>query len=108
MEEIVVMVTVGSEGEAISLSKILVKNGLAACVNVIPGVQSIFKWDGQITEEREYLLLVKTVRQAFDQLVLMVKANHSYEIPEIIALPIQLGSEEYLAWIRDSTKVESV
>lgn len=108
MEEIVVMVTVGSEGEAISLSKILVKNGLAACVNVIPGVQSIFKLDGQITEEREYLLLVKTVRQAFDQLVLMVKANHSYEIPEIIALPIQLGSEEYLAWIRDSTKVESV
>ncbi|GJL58626.1 MAG: divalent-cation tolerance protein CutA [Nitrospirales bacterium] len=107
MEEIVVMVTVGSEGEAISLSKILVKNGLAACVNVIPGVQSIFKWDGQITEEREYLLLVKTVRQAFDQLVLMVKANHSYEIPEIISFPIQLGSKEYLAWIRDSTKIES-
>lgn len=104
MEEIVVMVTVGSEGEAISLSRMLVKNGLAACVNIIPGVRSIFQWDGQIAEEQEFLLLAKTVRQAYDQLVSMVKANHSYQVPEIIALPIQLGSEEYLAWIRDATK----
>lgn len=104
MEEIVVLVTVSSEGEAISLSRILVENGLAACVNIIPGVRSIFKWDGKISEEQEFLLLAKTGRQAFDQLVTMVKANHSYTVPEIIALPIQLGNEEYLAWIRDATK----
>lgn len=103
MEEIVVLVTVSSEGEATSLSRILVKNGIAACVNIIPGVRSIFKWDGRIAEEQEFLLLAKTVRQAFDSLVSMVKANHSYAVPEIIALPIQLGSEEYLTWIRDST-----
>jgi periplasmic divalent cation tolerance protein len=104
MEEIVVLVTVSSEGEATRLSRILVKNGLAACVNIIPGVRSIFKWDGQIAEEQEFLLLAKTVREAFDQLVSMVKANHSYTVPEIVALPIQLGSEEYLTWIRDTTK----
>ncbi|MDT3777137.1 divalent-cation tolerance protein CutA [Nitrospira sp. MA-1] len=104
MEEIVVLVTVSSEAEATSLSRILVENGLAACVNIIPGVRSIFKWDGKISEEQEILLLAKTGRQAFDQLVIMVKANHSYTVPEIIALPIQLGSKEYLAWIQDATK----
>ena len=104
MEEIVVLVTVSSEGEAASLSRILVKNGLAACVNIIPGVRSVYKWDGKIAEEQEFLLLAKTVKQAFDPLVSLVKANHSYTVPEIIALPIQLGSEEYLTWIRDTTK----
>ena len=104
MEEIVVLVTVSSDAEATSLSRILVENGLAACVNIIPGVRSIFKWDGEVSEEQEFLLLAKTVRQAFAQLVCMVKANHSYAVPEIIALPIQLGSEVYLAWIRDTTK----
>ncbi len=89
MEEIVVLVTVSSEEEATSLSRILVENGLAACVNIIPGVRSIFKWDGKISEEQEFLLLAKTGRQAFDPLVSMVKANHSYTVPEIIALPIQ-------------------
>lgn len=104
MEEIVVLMTVSSEGEAISLSRVLVENGLVACVNIIPGVRSIFKWDGQIAEEQEFLLLAKTVRQEFDPLVSMVKANHSYKVPEIIALPIQLGNEDYLTWIRDTTK----
>jgi periplasmic divalent cation tolerance protein len=104
MDEIVVMVTVGSEGEATKISKILVERGLAACVNIIPGVRSIFRWDGNITEEQEFLLLAKTVKQAFEQLTRAVKANHSYRVPEIIALPIQHGSEEYLSWIRDMTK----
>jgi len=108
MEEIVVLVTVGSQEEAASLSRILVKSGLAACVNIIPGVQSIFKWNGNITEEQEYLLLAKTVRQAFDQLVSIVKANHSYSVPEVIALPIQHGNEEYLTWIRDATKSRKI
>lgn len=108
MEEIVVLVTVGSEEEATRLSRILVKTGSAACVNIIPGVRSIFKWDGDITEEHEFLLLAKTVRQGFDQLVSMVKANHSYSVPEVIALPIQHGSEEYLTWIREATKNREV
>lgn len=108
MEEIVVLMTVGSEGEAIRLSRILVKAELAACVNIIPGVRSIFKWDGNITEEQEFMLLAKTVSQAFDQLVSMVKANHSYSVPEVIALPVKYGSEEYLSWIRGATKSSKV
>lgn len=105
MGEIVVLVTVGSEGEATKISRILVEKGLAACVSVIPGIRSIFLWEGNIAEEQEYLLLAKTVEQAFDQLALAVKANHSYSLPEVIAFPIQQGSEEYLTWIRSTTKV---
>ena len=104
MDEIVVLVTVGSEGEATKISSILVERGLAACVNIIPGVRSIFRWEGNITEEQEFLLLAKTVNKAFDQLTSAVKANHSYRVPEVIALPIHHGSEEYLTWIRDMTK----
>lgn len=103
MDEIVVFVTVGSEGEARKLSRILVERGMAACVNIIPGVRSIFQWDGNITEEQEFLLLAKSVKQTFDRLALTVKENHSYSVPEIIALPIQQGTQEYLAWIRDLT-----
>jgi periplasmic divalent cation tolerance protein len=104
MDEIVVLVTVGSEVEATAISRVLVKSGLAACVNIIPGVRSIFQWNGTITEEQEILLLAKTVKQAFDQLALAVKANHSYGVPEIIALPIQYGSEDYLTWVRGMTR----
>jgi periplasmic divalent cation tolerance protein len=104
MDEIVVLMTVSSEGEATRISQVLVEKGLAACVNIIPGVRSIFLWDGNMTEAQEFLLLAKTVRQTFDQLSYVVKANHSYNVPEIIALPIQHGSEEYLSWIRDMTK----
>ncbi len=104
MDEIVVLVTTGSKGEATKISRILVEKGLAACVNIIPGIRSIFQWEGNITEEQEFLLLAKTVEHTFDQLALVVKSNHSYRVPEIIALPIQQGSEEYLTWIRSMTK----
>jgi periplasmic divalent cation tolerance protein len=104
MDEIVVLVTVGSEGEATKIARILVEKGLAACVNIIPGIRSIFQWEGNITEEQEFLLLAKTVKQNFDQLASAVKASHSYSVPEVIALPIQQGSKEYLTWIRSMTK----
>lgn len=104
MDEILVLVTVGSEDEATKISKILVENRLAACVNIIPGMRSIFQWEGRIDEEREFLLLIKTIQEAFDQLVVAVKTNHSYSLPEIIALPISYGSEDYLSWIRNTTK----
>lgn len=108
MDEIVVLVTVGSEDEASKISRDLVERRLAACVNIIPGVRSIFQWDGNISEEQEFLLLAKTVKQAFEQLTYAVKANHSYRVPEIIALPIQHGSIEYLNWIRAMTKSREV
>lgn len=101
MSEIVVLVTAGSEDEARSLARSVVEKEIAACVTVIPHVRSVFRWEGQIAEEQEYLLLIKTVDKAFDVLERTIKAVHSYQVPEIIALPIQCGSREYLAWMRE-------
>jgi periplasmic divalent cation tolerance protein len=104
MDEILVLVAVGSESEATKISKVLVEKELAACVNIIPGVRSIFRWDGKVAEEQEFLLLAKSIRQVFDQLDSVVKASHSYSVPEVIAVPIQYGSQEYLTWVRAMTK----
>lgn len=104
MDEIVVLVTAGSETEATNIAKALVEQELVACVNVLPGVRSIFQWEGKVTEEREFLLIAKTVSLAFEQVATAVKSLHSYSVPEVIALPIQHGLPEYLSWVRDVTK----
>ncbi len=104
-EEIVVFVTTGSESEAKTISYKLVQDGLVACVNIIPTVQSIFQWEGRVTEEQECLLILKTTVNAFRAVEAAVKAHHSYSVPEIIALPIQMGSSEYLSWIRRQINV---
>ena len=72
-------------------------------MNIIPGVRSIFQWEGKVTEECEFLLVAKTVSQAFENVVAAVKSLHSYSVPEVIALPIQYGLPEYLSWVREST-----
>jgi len=104
MDEIVVLVTAGSETEATNIAKALVEQELVACVNILPGVRSIFRWEGEVTEECEYLLVAKTVSQAFERVAAAVKSIHSYSVPEVIALPIQHGLPEYLSWVRDVTK----
>ena len=104
MGEIVVLMTAGSEEEAKKISGHLVQEGLAACVNIVPGVRSIFRWEGRVTEEQEYLLIGKTVESAFEKFVETVKAHHSYDVPEVIGLPVQGGNEDYLGWIRDVVK----
>jgi periplasmic divalent cation tolerance protein len=104
MDEIVVLVTAGSETEATNIARALVEQELVACVNVLPGVRSIFQWEGKVTEERECLLVAKTVSRAFEQVATAVKSLHSYSVPEVIALPIQHGLPEYLSWVRDVTK----
>jgi len=104
MDEIVVLMTVSSEDEASRISRVMVERGLVACVNIIPGIRSIFLWEGKMSEAQEFLLLAKTVKQNFDSLSNVVKAHHSYSLPEVIALPIHLGSEAYLAWIHKMTK----
>ena len=103
MDEIVVLVTAGSEGEATSIARDLVEKRLVACVNILPGVRSIFQWEGKVTEEYEYLLVAKTVSRLFERVVTAVKSLQSYSVPEIIALPIQHGLPEYLRWVREST-----
>ncbi len=105
MGEIVVLMTAGSDEEARKISGQLVEDGLAACVNIVPGIRSIFRWEGRVTEEQEYLLIGKTVESAFEKLVESVKAHHSYEVPEVIGLPIQGGNTDFLSWVRDVVKV---
>ena len=96
-----VLITTASEEEAQKIGRILVEEGLVACANIIPAVRSIFRWEGQVTEEQEALLVLKSVSETFDSLEASVKAHHSYSVPEIIALPIQRGSEPFMEWLRE-------
>jgi periplasmic divalent cation tolerance protein len=96
---IVVLITAGSEEEAHKIARLLVKEKKAACVNILPGVESLFRWKGRIDSARECLLLVKTRAALLPEIIRLVKGIHSYELPEIIALPITGGSEDYLRWL---------
>lgn len=104
MEEIVIFVTTASVKEAKLIGRLLVEEGLAACANILPAVSSIFFWEGKVCEEDEILLILKSRKSCFDRLSEMVKKHHSYSVPEIIALPIIVGSDPYLKWIRESTR----
>jgi periplasmic divalent cation tolerance protein len=103
-EPIVVFVTCGSEEEALQIANALVKDHLAACVNLISPIRSIYRWEGKIWDEREWLLFIKTQTQRFEQLERRIKSLHSYTTPEIISIPITQGSLPYLDWIRETTK----
>lgn len=94
----VVLVTTSSQAEAEAIASALVVTELAACVNIIP-VQSIYRWDGKIQNDQEWQLIIKTNLSQFKALEAKVIELHSYELPEIIALPITTGSPSYLSWI---------
>lgn len=100
---LVILVTASSTEQARELAHDLLEKKLAACVNCVP-IQSMYLWEGAIQTEDEVLMIIKSTSAVFqDQLVTAIKAKHSYRVPEIIALPIVLGSEDYLHWI--STEV---
>lgn len=82
----------------------LIKNQLAACVNLIPKVESIYSWNNEINQDLEVLTLFKTKEELLDKLELAILELHSYDVPEIIVLPVDGGSKSYLEWIADSTK----
>lgn len=103
-EFIVVLITAATEEEAKSLGKKLVQQRLVACVNIIPKLRSIFQWEGKVAEEDECLMILKTQRFLFQRLEETVRADHSYDIPEIIALPITAGSQPYMSWVHDVTQ----
>jgi len=100
---IVVLITTPSETEARTLARDLVDARLAACANLLPGVQSLFHWNGKVEEAKEVLLILKSRTELFDRIEARVRELHSYEVPEIIALPILHGSDPYLAWIHEET-----
>ena len=94
--------TASSAEEATRIAELLLNQKLAACVQILPDMQSIYVWKGEVQREKEVLLLVKTTRAKFAELEREVRAIHSYETPEIIALPIAAGSEPYLKWLTSS------
>jgi periplasmic divalent cation tolerance protein len=98
-EKLVVLVTAGSQEEAERIAHALVAEMLAACVNLIPAVTSVYRWEGQVQSDQEWLLVAKSRRDVLDDLVRRVQALHSYDVPEIIALPLVGGSDAYLRWI---------
>lgn len=103
MNTCVVMVSAPSEEVAVDLARVALEERLAACVNVIGGVRSLFWWDGQIQEAREVLLFLKTRVDRVDALRSRVVSHHPYEVPEFVVLPIAEGLEAYLGWIRAET-----
>ena len=98
-DKIVVLNTCGSEADAERLARLLVDRRLAACVSIAPRVRSFYRWKGAVESSEEWLLLIKTSRGRFDALRTVLEAAHSYELPEVLALPIVDGSPNYLAWI---------
>ena len=98
-DKIIILVTTSSEKEAHSIANLLLKQKKAACVNIIPKRSSFFNWQGKIEKDKETLLLIKSSKPLLPGIIKEVKAKHSYDIPEIIALPIIAGSEDYLKWI---------
>lgn len=102
-DEIVVFITTPNEELAVAIARSLVETRLAACANLIKGIRSIYKWQDRIEDDAEVLMIVKTRRELFDPLQSKVKELHPYEVPEIIALPIIAGSDDYLKWLREST-----
>ena len=103
-EFIVVLVTCGSEEEALKIAHSLVEERVAACVNLVSPVRSIYRWEEKIWDEKEWILIIKTQKEKFKALEKKVKSLHSYSVPEIISLPIVDGSTSYLSWIDENTK----
>ena len=101
---ILVLVTAGSETEAQAIARAMITEKLAACVNFYP-VRSLYRWQGQMQEDQEWQLVIKTTQPHFSTLALRVQALHSYDVPEIIALPITEGTPAYLQWLADSIKL---
>jgi len=99
MDYCIVLVTVSSENEGKTIARALVEERLAACVNIIPGLTSIYRWEEKICEDRELLLLIKTQGQKVEALRERIGHLHGYAVPEVLALPIAEGSARYLEWL---------
>jgi periplasmic divalent cation tolerance protein len=96
---IIVFVTAGSKKEAGKIAACLIKEKLAACVNIVDKLDSLFLWEGKAQRAKEALLIIKTRKEKFSRLVKLVKSRHSYTLPEIIAIPVLSGDKPYLRWI---------
>ncbi len=100
----VILTTAGSSREAKHLARLLLKKRCAACINLLPKIQSWYWWEGKIEHSAETLLLIKTSKQKLGRLAQLLKASHSYAVPELIALPISWGDRVYLNWLKKSVQ----
>jgi periplasmic divalent cation tolerance protein len=103
-EFVVVLVTASSAEEAARIGRALVEERLAACANVVGPIRSIYRWQGAVEEADEHLVVLKARAGDVSALEARVRALHSYEVPEVLALPVTAGSAPYLAWLADATK----
>ncbi|WOL02773.1 protein CutA 1, chloroplastic-like [Canna indica] len=101
---IVVYVTVPNREAGMKLAESIIKERLAACVNRVPGIESVYWWEGKVQTDSEELLIIKTRESLLGALTEHVKSNHEYDVPEVIAMPITGGNLKYLEWIKDSTR----
>ena len=99
---LVVLCTCPDEASGARIAKTVVGDGLAACVNRVPGVVSTFRWKGEVQEEQEVLLVIKTSRERLESLTGRIRKLHPYELPEVVAVPVTGGLDEYLAWVGES------
>jgi periplasmic divalent cation tolerance protein len=104
MSFLVVFITAPGETEAERIARVLVEEKMAACVNIVRNVRSIYCWQGKVEDEAEVLMVCKTRAELFEDLQKRVKEIHPYTVPEIIALPVAAGSADYLAWLNDVTR----
>jgi periplasmic divalent cation tolerance protein len=102
----IVVTTVSEETDAVNISKQVIDERLARCVNIIRNIRSIYSWQGETCDESEHLLLIKTGHPKLDELMEKLRSIHPYELPEIIAVPISTGDEDYLRWIWDWISAE--
>jgi periplasmic divalent cation tolerance protein len=103
-DKILVMSTCAAEADAERLARALLDARLAACVNVVPGVRSFYHWKGEIESAAEFLLIIKTSRDLFPALQAEIEKLHPYEVPELLALPVLAGSENYLSWLESNLR----
>jgi len=106
-EVIIILSNTDSAESAARMARELVGRKLVACVNVVPGVRSFYRWKGEIVEDGEHLMVMKTRRAMFEQVRVTLRELHPYELPEIIALPLAEGDTDYLDWVREGTAVKS-
>jgi periplasmic divalent cation tolerance protein len=104
MSMLVVLTTTPNPEEAERLAHAIVEAKLAACVQILPQITSVYFWDGKVQTEPEHLLLIKTLEEKFDALADFIRKNHSYDVPEIVALEAEKVSDSYLSWLTDYLK----
>ncbi len=104
MSETISFATCKDRRQAAAIAKALVKEKLAACVNIVPAVDSIYVWEGKLEKGREVLLIIKSRAALSKKLTARVKQLHSYSVPEVVTIPIASGNPDYLRWVRESTR----